>query len=151
MIIGRFESYIVDSKNKNCFPVGKGWRYTLQGKSGYGASCDLAFKDWQNITAKKPSGGGLSPTSVKKAQPYIVPYKGKEPYVVPYKGPTKKEPYIVPYKGPKTVSNLQDKTNDITSSILPDAIEDKLPEGFPLWVIPVGLVGVLALILITKR
>ena len=50
-----------------------------------------------------------------------------------------------------SVSDLQSKTSQIVSDVLPDVIEDKLPSGFPLWILPVGLVGVLALILIAKR
>lgn len=50
-----------------------------------------------------------------------------------------------------SVSDLQSKTSQIVSDVLPDVIEDKLPENFPLWLLPVGLIGVFALILIARR
>jgi hypothetical protein len=51
-----------------------------------------------------------------------------------------------------TVSDLQAKTNQAVSSIIPDSIEDKIPESFPLWMLPVGIVGAgLLLILMIRR
>lgn len=50
-----------------------------------------------------------------------------------------------------SVSDLQTKVNQTVSDIIPDSIEDKLPENFPLWILPVGLVGGLVLILLMRR
>lgn len=50
-----------------------------------------------------------------------------------------------------SVSNLQAKADQVVSDILPDTIEEKLPENFPLWIIPAGLVGGLVLILLMRR
>ena len=147
---------------------------------GYGSSCEAARQDWYKLVSRTPSAlpaakggiGGTSVGSVKQAQgkplykPTTVNTKGNG-----VSGGGTSANSVKQAQGGKlnasgssggagvsggasisaTVSDLQAKANQTASSIIPDFIEDKIPEGIPLWIIPAGLVGGLVLILLMRR
>ena len=147
---------------------------------GYGSSCEAARQDWYRLAdrgevrlppAKGGTGGGLSANSVQQAkgnpayQPKTVSTKGnwisgggtsansvKQAQGARLSASGRAGSGVTAGASVKaTVSNLQTKANQTISDIIPDTIEDKLPENFPLWILPVGLVGGLVLILLLRR
>ena len=171
MIIGRFDSFIVNTGNNNCVcpKDSKYCRYTASTGgyqvTGYGVDCKGAIADWNKLASRKHytlpaakgGGGGLSANSQAIAQ-------GNKPY----------QPQVI--KGnwisgsggntvagvsagvgasgragtgvtagasvKATVSDLQAKTNKVVSDVLPDSIEGPIEDaGIPLWMLPVGIVG----------
>jgi hypothetical protein len=175
MIIGNFDSFIVNTGNNNCVkPAGKKYyQYSAQtgGQfvTGYGLTCEDARADWSKLASRKHytlppakggSNGGLSANSVKQAQAKgssNTPASIFEPIFGTAKtgiGASGKAGAGVTAGASisATVSDLQAKTNQAVSSIIPDSIEDKIPESFPLWMLPVGIVGAgLLLILLVRR
>jgi hypothetical protein len=175
MIIGNFDSFIVNTGNNNCVkPAGKKYyQYSAQtgGQfvTGYGLTCEDARADWNKLASRKHytlppakggSNGGLSANSVKQAQA-----KGSSntPASIfePIFGTAKTGISASGKAGAgvtagasvsATVSDLQTKANQTVSDILPDSIEEKIPDGLPLWMLPLGIVGAgLLLILLVRR
>ena len=147
---------------------------------GYGSSCEAARQDWYRLVdrnevrlppAKGGTGGGLSANSVQQAkgnpayQPKTVSTKGSW-----ISGGGTSANSVKQAQGARlnasgrtgsgltaggsisaTVSDIQAKVNNTVSGIIPDSIEEKIPEGIPLWILPVGLVGGLVLIMLLRR
>jgi hypothetical protein len=176
MIIGNFDSFIINTGNNNCVkPAGKKYyQYSAQtgGQfvTGYGLTCEDARADWSKLASRKHytlppakggSNGGLSANSVKQAQA-----KGSSntPASIfePIFGTAKTGISASGKAGAgvtagasisATVSDLQAKTDKVVSDVLPDSIESSIEgAGIPLWMLPVGIVGAgLLLILLVRR
>jgi hypothetical protein len=176
MIIGHFDSFIVNTGNNNCVcpKDSKYCRYTASTGgyqvTGYGVDCKGAIADWNKLASRKHytlppakggSNGGLSANSVKQAQA-----KGSSntPASIfePIFGTAKTGISASGKAGAgvtagasisATVSDLQAKTDKVVSDVLPDSIESSIEgAGIPLWMLPLGIVGAgLLLILLVRR